>query len=403
MVKNEIQYVHFFTLFEIPLLNGLFRPTSERGSGIKMINMGEIFEHSKIGNIDMQRVNLSPREMSKFLLQPGDLLFARSSLTLEGAGKCSLFQSSSEPVTFESHIIRARLNKHIADPDYYYYFFNSTYGRGTIETIVEQVAAAGIRSSDLSNLIVPLPNLNNQKKISSMLCNFDNKIQNNNKINNLIKKILNKIFIRWFLEFQFPSENNKPYKSIGGEMIDSKIGRIPKGWKVDKLHNVVKISSGKRPPYKSKEPSQKMKIPIYGSGGIMGYIDKSLFEEPILLTGRVGTLGLIFYILDPVWVSDNTLVITKSGNLQEYLYFVLQKINLASLNRGSTQPLLTQTDLGNLNILIPSEPLITNYHKFSRLLFDMINNNVAESKSLIQLRNRITSKLISYTNKVSDS
>jgi type I restriction enzyme S subunit len=69
----------------------------------------------------MERVLLSDAEAPNFLLQPEDLLFARQSLVLEGAGKCSIFLGASEPVTFEGHLIRVRLDKTLADSAFYFY------------------------------------------------------------------------------------------------------------------------------------------------------------------------------------------------------------------------------------------------------------------------------------------
>jgi type I restriction enzyme, S subunit len=112
-MRDKLDTVSFQDLFATPLRNGLTRPKSVRGQGIKMVNMGEIFAYSRIGNIDMDRVPLSENEALGYLLEPGDLLFARQSLVLSGAGKCSIILKQKEPVTFESHIIRARLNKNV--------------------------------------------------------------------------------------------------------------------------------------------------------------------------------------------------------------------------------------------------------------------------------------------------
>jgi type I restriction enzyme S subunit len=176
----------FENLFSAPLRNGLTRPKAVRGQGIPMINMGEIFSHGRIGDIPMDRVQLGEKE-ANFLLEPGDLLFARQSLVFSGAGKCSIFVGASEPVTFESHLIRARLNIEAADPRFYYYFFGSPTGRFLIETIVEQVAAAGIRGSDLKRLHVPVPPLREQQGVADLLGALDDKIELNRRIAELVE------------------------------------------------------------------------------------------------------------------------------------------------------------------------------------------------------------------------
>jgi len=199
-MKNRV-FRPFEELFAIPLRNGLTRPKAVRGTGVKMVNMGEIFAHSRISNIPMDRVPLSEKEAGNYLLEAGDLLFARQSLVLSGAGKCSIFVGDSEEVTFESHLIRARLHKEIADPRFYYYFFSSIQGRQLIESIVEQVAAAGIRGSDLAKLVVPHPPLPEQKAIARILSSLDDKIELNQQMNGALEAIARAIFKSWFVDF----------------------------------------------------------------------------------------------------------------------------------------------------------------------------------------------------------
>ena len=179
-----MNYRPFNELFYIPLRNGLTKPKAVRGNGTKMVNMGEIFSHSRIDNVDMDRVPLTETEKISSLLRKDDLLFARQSLVFSGAGKCSIFLNDEEDVCFESHIIRCRLNINLAEPGFYYYFFSSSAGRAIIETIVEQGAgASGIRGSDLAQLQVPWMELRTQKAITSVLSAFDDKIAKNTAIN----------------------------------------------------------------------------------------------------------------------------------------------------------------------------------------------------------------------------
>ena len=114
-MSSDWSSVEFQKLFLVPLRNGLTRPKAVRGSGVKMINMGELFANERIGNLPMDRVPVTDKELSVNAVYPGDLLFARQSLVLSGAGKCSLFIEDKEPVVFESHLIRCRLDRAKAD------------------------------------------------------------------------------------------------------------------------------------------------------------------------------------------------------------------------------------------------------------------------------------------------
>ena len=110
----------FAELFKTPLRNGLTKPKAVRGEGMKMVNMGEVFAHRRIHNLDMDRVPMDSKERDSSLLRDGDLLFARQFLVLSGAGKCVLFKGDKEDVTFESHIIRCRLDQRYAVPAFYF-------------------------------------------------------------------------------------------------------------------------------------------------------------------------------------------------------------------------------------------------------------------------------------------
>lgn len=166
-----------------PIRNGLTKPKAVRGQGVKMIAMGEIFANSRISNIEMDRVPVTDQERINCLVYKGDLLFARQSLKLEGAGKCCIVTEINEDTVFESHLIRARVDATKANPFFVYYYFNSYYGKENVKTIVEQVAAAGIRGSDLINLEIPCPPIETQNRIASLLNSIDQKIEINNRIN----------------------------------------------------------------------------------------------------------------------------------------------------------------------------------------------------------------------------
>lgn len=135
------------------------------------------------------------------------------------------------------------------------------------------------------------------------------------------------------------------------------------------LAEIATVETGKRPI-----SSIKGSIPLVGAGGIMGYIDSFNYNLPILTLGRVGTHGIIQRFKDKCWISDNSLVIKTA--YYEYVYQFLKKVDYAVLNRGSTQPLITQTDIKNLSICIPSNSEMYNFSCFSnRILYTMLTNS----------------------------
>ena len=183
-----MKQVQFEEVLKEPIRNGLTKPKAIRGSGVKMISMGEIFAHNRISKIAMDRVPVTDKEFSNCSIKAGDLLFARQSLVLDGAGKCSIVTEVTEDTVFESHLIRARIDGKKANPYFLYYYFNSHEGRENIKTIVEQVAAAGIRGSDLIKLWIPCPDIDIQNQIASILDAVDRKIELNRKVNDNLQQ-----------------------------------------------------------------------------------------------------------------------------------------------------------------------------------------------------------------------
>jgi type I restriction enzyme, S subunit len=159
--------------------NGISIPKATRGEGVPMVNMKELFAHDFISDQHTERVPATEDQLRKWGLEDGDLLFGRRSLTLAGAGKISIVKRPTHRAVFESSVIRTRLDRSLASPEFYFYLFKSAPGRQIMETIVEQVAVAGIRSSDLAKLRVPVPPLHEQRRIASVLGALDDLIETN--------------------------------------------------------------------------------------------------------------------------------------------------------------------------------------------------------------------------------
>lgn len=168
--------IAFGSLYAEPSKNGLTRPKKVRGKGYKMVNMGELFAHDCISNQKMELVPLSMKEVENYSLRDGDLLFARQSLVTSGVGKCSIIVDPDSITTFESHIIRVRLDLKESCPLYYFYYFASPQGMDNIQSHVTQVAAAGIKGSTLAKIPVPKPPIGRQQYIVKIISTIDRKL-----------------------------------------------------------------------------------------------------------------------------------------------------------------------------------------------------------------------------------
>ena len=159
------------------------------------------------------------------------------------------------------------------------------------------------------------------------------------------------------------------------------------------LGDIALISSGKRPSIKQSELSTFINIPILGASSIMGYTSESLYSEKILVTGRVGTHGVIQRYNRPCWPSDNTLVLKSDS--YELVYQILKNIDYQSMNRGSTQPLITQTDLKKISIFIPNKDELKKFENTIGIFMKQYESNILENENLVELRDTLLPKLMS--------
>lgn len=410
----------FAELFETPLRNGLTKPKAVRGEGIKMVNMGEVFAHQRIYNLDMDRVPLESNERGSSLLRDGDLLFARQSLVLSGAGKCVLFKGDKEEVTFESHIIRCRLDQRKAEPAFYFYLFQSPQGRLLIESIVEQVAAAGIRGSDLGRLVVPLPPLAEQKAIAAVLGALDDKIELNRRMNATLEAMARALFQSWFVDFDpvrakldghLPAALDSATAALFPEHLEeSAIGHIPKGWMAGKLGDIGTNSRrGVQPsdippntPYIALEHMPRRCIALgdwedsanIGSG-------KSAFKKGEILFGKLRPyfhkVGVASF--DGVCSTDILVLAPKSPDWFGFLLGhassdeLIQFTDLAST--GTKMPRTNWSDISSFKVALPPKPIAAVFTCTIRPMLDRIHANLHQSRTLTTLRDTLLPKLLS--------
>ena len=158
-------------------------------------------------------------------------------------------------------------------------------------------------------------------------------------------------------------------------------------WEEVCLGTISNITSGKRPVNKFETEQ----YPVVGAGGIMAYTNDFNYYDDLIIIGRVGTLGVVKRYSEKIWASDNTLVIqTKYLN---YIENYLKTIDYYSLNRGSTQPLITQGDLKKQSIQF-NEKLVLNFEKNNQIFIEKIRNNEKENKKLSELRDMLLPKLM---------
>lgn len=164
-------------------------------------------------------------------------------------------------------------------------------------------AVGGVRGSleweDFCGMKLPVPSLEKQQEIVNEYKIIQNRIKLNENLIQKLEETAQAIYRRWFVEFEFPNEEGLPYKIAGGEMVKSESGEIPASSAVYNLDQLIEVKYGK--DYKHLE---KGKIPLYGSGGIMSYVNKVLYDKTTILIPRKGSLNNILFLNKPFWSVD---------------------------------------------------------------------------------------------------
>lgn len=398
----EWKEVRLESILALPSRNGLTKPSKIRGKGVKMIGMGELFANPIIYDIPMDRVPVTDKELFNSRIMPGDLLFARQSLTLEGAGKCCYVKEVKEETVFESHLIRIRIDKTKADAEFIYYFFNSFIGKCLIQNLVTQVAAAGIRGSELVKLEITIPKeLEDQRRIASILSSLDRKIELNNKINADLEEMAQAIFKNWFVDFE-------PFKD--GKFVDSELGMIPEGWKVGTLGDITKNKSAKvkeRNDVKVLSPVTTGELVLSEEYFTKQVFSSSIAKYKIVNKGdfaynparvNIGSLGRNEFDFDGC-VSPVYVVFSVLDGYENYFDLFRKtdffKDSVASLAIGGVRQSLSYDDLSSIEVIIPSENAVEEFNNLYNQMKKTIKANKLENSRLSLLRDTLLPRLMS--------
>jgi len=376
-----------------PVRNGLTKPKAVRGSGVKMIAMGEIFAHSQIGNIEMDRVPVTAKELEGCRVFEQDLLFARQSLVLEGAGKCSIVSDVQEDTVFESHLIRARINPSKANPYYIYYYFNSPHGKRNVQTIVEQVAAAGVRGSDLIRLSVPCPELAVQNRVADILCTIDKKIKQNNDINENLEHQAQALYQELFVTNASPDWKNGTISDLGTVVGGSTPSKAKPEYYTDRgiAWITPKDLSVNKSKFVARGENDITELGLKNSSA-------SIMPEGTVLFSSRAPIGYIAVASGEVTTNQGfKSVVPKSEIGTPFIYYFL-KSNLPIIEgmaSGSTFKEVSGSTMKIIPAVIPDADTLARFNDFCTPIFAQQRVLEEQNQALASMRDSLLPKLMS--------
>ena len=317
-------------------------------------------------------------------------------------------------------LVLLKIDKSKCIPKYLLYTLMSEYVQVQIRRINQTGSiVSNLNISSLKKLKIPLHNFEEQRKIANILSAIDDKIQINNQINQELEAMVKTLYDYWFVQFDFPDQNGKPYKSSGGKMVyHPELKReIPEGWGVAKLNEVVDLISGY--PFSSNDYVTSGKYKLYTIKNVQdGYtvdkVDNYLDFLPsnmshecqlrrgdliMSLTGNVGRVGMVYeddVLLNQRVLKLNPINKTHKSFIYSFFRSDVTKAHLENMSTGTSQKNLSPIDIGNMMIPFPSESLLS---KFLDNL-NMLENNLVENQQLTKLRDWLLPMLMNGQVKV---
>lgn len=388
------------TIYEVSSRNGIYKTKEFHGSGVKIVNMGELFGFEFIGNQEMNRVQMSDVELERDGLVDGDLLFGRRSLVESGAGKCSIVLNPTEPLTFESSIIRVRLDKSKAIPLFYYYWFKSHIGRAGIRAIVSGTNVKGIRGSDLKNVSVVLPPIDCQKRIVEVCKNYDDLIENNRRRIQLLEESARLLYKEWFVHLRFP----------GHEHVNIVDG-VPEGWARKKLKEVAAVNrqslgSNHKGDIEYIDISCVTKNTInnttwYDYQNAPGRARRTLKHADILwscVRPNRRSHAIVWEPHEQLIASTGFAVISAEKVSPFYLYQAITTNDyvgyLTNNAGGAAYPAVTAVVFENSDIIIPAKSVMNNFHDSVVSTYKQINLLQQSNRKLASARDLLLPRLM---------
>ena len=323
----------------------------------------------------------------------GDTLLAKITPCLENGKTVFVDILDDGEVAFGSTEFIVLRAKNETNPEFLYYFaISPDFRKRAIECMEGTSGRQRVNENTLKTLELPIPEPQTQQSIAAVLSALDKKIALNKQINARLEEMAKTLYDYWFVQFDFPDANGKPYKSSGGEMVfDETLKReIPKGWEVKSLGEIATLKAGgDKPELISRFQTQEYKFPIYSNGlndnALYGYCKKAIITEPSITISARGTIGFT-KIRNHSFTPIIRLISVTPKNSQFIKFLELFLSQTSFENAGSVQKQLTIPQIENIKILTPNIKLINKFSDITTLSVGLIESNEKQNHQLTQLR-----------------
>ncbi|HCT0519902.1 TPA: restriction endonuclease subunit S [Staphylococcus pseudintermedius] len=352
------------------------------------------------------------QKISRYIINEGDIF-----LSIVGTiGIVDFIDYKLDSASLTENAVRIRsFNESVLSTKFLSYFLKSDQGQN--EMFIRTVGSTQpkLAITRIKDINIPIIDIKSQQKISNILSTIDEKITLNKNLIANLEELSQTLFKRWFVDFEFPDENGNPYKSSGGEMIDSEMGLIPRGWEVKSADEIYEIAIGKTPPRKLTElfsekegidwvsisdmksegmfiKSTKEKII---EEGVVDYKVKIVPKDSVLLSFKL-TIGRV-KLTNKELTTNEAIAHFYSSNINKlYTYQYLKNFEYGYL--GNTSSIATAVNskiIKKMPILVPEQKVLKRFINIAEPFMNRINIIQNENIELNQLRDTLLPKLMS--------
>lgn len=278
------------------------------------------------------------------------------------------------------------------DGKFIYYLLTQKHITDYLHAIGENSVSSypSINPDDIANLKFAVPDFKTQQSIAAVLSALDKKIALNKQINARLEEMAKTLYDYWFVQFDFPDANGKPYKSSGGEMVfDETLKReIPKGWEVKSLGDWAEIRKGTLITEKTANTNGDIKV-------ISAGVDFSYYHDvanrpknTITISASGANAGFVNFWREPIFACDCTTITNSVIGRTLYILNFLKIVQdfIYQQARGSAQPHVYPKDIEGLKIIVPPDLLLKRFSEFVENWNLKIANNEKQNHHLTQLR-----------------
>ena len=395
-------------------LSGVDKKSIDGETPILLCNFVDVYYNWAITR-NMQspfmKASAKKAEINRFKLKKGQVALTKDSETRDDIGIPTYIADDFDNVILGYHNALVTPNANILDGKYLNALFHTDYAK---KYFANNASGSGQRyalSVDaLNSFPIYLPSKKEQECIGSIFSTIDRKIRLNQSINQNLEAMAKQLYDYWFVQFDFPNEDGKPYKSSGGEMVwNEKLKKkIPKGWHASNICKIATILSGGTPSKQVPKYWHAGSIPFFGPTDCDGsmfqistsdhitqdglnHCASSLFEEDTIIITARGSIGKLVIVGVPMAMNQSCYALKPNERASEYLYFTTIQLieSLKAKGSGSVFKSIISSDIENSTLCIADDNVVTQYDSLVYPMFQQIKTNTFEIKELIKQRDEL--------------